>query len=139
MASAARSLGTGERRAAVLREVALADLVVLGPFAVPGLAEAYLGLWFQLNGALGFAADAPLLGPTGGLLLNLLGFFAVLSALLRLRDPGGVAWPLAGMAKAVAVVLIAAGLARGAAPIFAVALVADAIACIRLALAARQS
>ncbi|MCF4167295.1 hypothetical protein L2U69_16725 [Zavarzinia compransoris] len=127
-----------ESAGGVLRQVAMADLVILAPFAVPFLAERYLALWFWLNGRIGHDAVVPDLGATGWLLVNLMGFFAVWAAVLRLRARGAVAVRLTLAAKAVAVVLIAIGLVRGAAPILAVALVADAVACLRIGLAGRQ-
>ncbi|MFV3127238.1 hypothetical protein [Niveispirillum sp. KHB5.9] len=119
--------------AGIVRQTALSDLVILAPFAIPGLAPLYLDLWFGLDGLLGGGGIAPDLGPTGWLLVNLFGLFAVWSAILRLMGPTVLVARRAALAKLVAAIIIAVGLMQGAAPVFALPLAADLGAAVFLA------
>lgn len=119
----------------VLRHAALGDLVILAPFALPVVAEHYLRLWFLVNGWLGGAALPPALDPTTLLFINLFGLFAVIFSVLRLRLPSVVMARMAGVTKLLAVALIGFGLITGAAPVFAIALVADLVLGLLLVMA----
>ncbi len=117
----------------IVRQTALSDLVILAPFAVPGMAPSYLDLWFMLDGLMGGGGIAPDLGPTGWLLVNLFGLFAVWSASLRLMQPTALVARRAALAKLIAAAIIGIGLTQGAALIFVLPLVADLGAALFLA------
>lgn len=73
---------------ATLRRVALFDLVVTLPFALPIVAQRVVYALFDLDEALGLTADLPRLDSLHLLFINLMGILAVLWNFARVRARG---------------------------------------------------
>ncbi len=72
-------------RQATLRRVAMLDVVLTLPFAIPLVAERVVLVLLDLDQFLGFATPAPRLDPLALLFMNLMGVLAVLWNWARVR------------------------------------------------------
>lgn len=123
---------------AVFNQANIADLVILTPFAVPFVADLYLGAWRYISELL--APDRPLtiFNSDAMLFVNLAGAFAICSVLMRMQHASQTAARFTGIFKLCAVAIFAIALNRGASLIFTVPLVADAIVGVLLVVTTRR-
>jgi hypothetical protein len=123
----------------VFSQANIADLVILTPFAVPFVADLYLGIWRHVSALL--SPGRPLSGFTSDAMLfvNLAGAFAVCLICMRIKLGTQAAARMTGIFKLCAAGIFALALGRGASLIFAVPLLADAIIGVLLLVTTRRS
>lgn len=71
----------------IVRGSALYDLVVIWPFAIPGIADRNLHMLSDLHHYLGWGGTFPVFEPLHILFANLLGVLVIVWSLLRLLSP----------------------------------------------------
>ncbi len=111
----------------VFRQANIADLVILTPFAVPFVADHYIGLWRIISETIAPARPLGQLAPDAMLFVNLTGAFALLAVLLRMKRASAQTALMTGVFKLCASAIFATALLRGASPVFAVPLIADLV------------
>lgn len=109
------------------RQIAIGDLLLFTPLALPWVGGWIVELLLQLNAMLGLPGSGAA-GSLPSLLVNLLGLFGVCFALIRLQQGAASLRREAMMVKIAAAVLIVIAILRGAPAILAVIAVADAVA-----------
>jgi hypothetical protein len=139
--SAAAPSALPARAIAVIRAIALFDLVVTAPLALPVSAPFFVRLLYGFDPALGGDAPLPLVTPLGWLFANLAGALGVLWALVRLAEPRASLARADALARCFVALLLVDHLLRGEGPrallLFVASEVAGALAQLAALRAAR--
>lgn len=111
----------------VFKQANIADLLILGPFAIPLVADHYMGLWRMISEIIAPVRPLGSFSPDAMLFVNLAGAFAVLSVIFRMAQDSPRAALMTGAFKLCAAAIFAIALLRNGSFVFVVPLLADLV------------